>query len=183
MAQLTADELAVRCQSIELLVTDVDGVLTDGVIAIDGHGLETKHFHVRDGVGFALWHRAGKQTAVLSGRDAPAVNHRATELKISHVLQGREQKADSLRKLIDALQLSPRQVCFVGDDLPDLPALMISGLAACPADAVVEVKQAVHVVTAAPGGHGAIRDVIELILKAQGRWDDLIEVAFTAPAG
>jgi 3-deoxy-D-manno-octulosonate 8-phosphate phosphatase (KDO 8-P phosphatase) len=182
MAQLSRAELAVQCQPIELLVTDVDGVLTDGVIALDDHGLETKHFHVRDGVGFAMWHRAGKRTAILSSRYARAVDHRAAELKISHVLQGREHKGDTLRNLIDALEFSPRQVCFVGDDLPDLPALVISGLAACPADAAIEVKAAAHVVTGAPGGQGVVREVIELILKSQGRWNELIQLAFAAPA-
>jgi 3-deoxy-D-manno-octulosonate 8-phosphate phosphatase (KDO 8-P phosphatase) len=173
MAQLSWAELAVQCQPIELLVTDVDGVLTDGIIAVDDHGLETKHFHVRDGLGLALWHRAGKQTAIVSSRYARAVDLRAAELKISHVLQGREHKGNTLRNLIDALEFSPRQVCFVGDDLPDLPALLIAGLAACPADAAIEVKQAAHVVTSAPGGRGALREVIELILKFQGTWESL----------
>jgi 3-deoxy-D-manno-octulosonate 8-phosphate phosphatase (KDO 8-P phosphatase) len=173
MAQLSWAELAVQCQPIELLVTDVDGVLTDGIIAVDDHGLETKHFHVRDGLGLALWHRAGKQTAIVSSRYARAVDLRAAELKISHVLQGREHKGNTLRNLIDALEFSPRQVCFVGDDLPDLPALLIAGLAACPADAAIEVKQAAHVVTSTPGGRGVLREVIELILKFQGTWESL----------
>jgi 3-deoxy-D-manno-octulosonate 8-phosphate phosphatase (KDO 8-P phosphatase) len=181
MAPATPAELAARCQEIELLVTDVDGVLTDGVIAIDGHGLETKHFHVRDGLGFAVWHLAGKEAAILSGRQSVAVEHRAAELKIAHVLQAREQKADSLRTLIDELGLSPRQVCFMGDDLPDLPALLISGLAVCPADAAVEVKHAADFVTRARGGQGAVREVVELILKSQGKWNDLIQAAFAAP--
>src|SRR5437762_13777257 len=116
-------ELAMRCESIELLVVDVDGVLTDGVIAVDDAGVETKHFHVRDGLAYALWHRAGKQAAILSGRRAAAVDRRAAELKIAHVLQGVEGKAEPLQTLMGRLGLTPRQVCYVGDDLPDLPAL------------------------------------------------------------
>ena len=108
-----------------LLVADVDGVLTDGVIALDDNGVETKHFYVRDGMAYALWHRAGKQAAILSGRRARAVERRAAELKIAHVLQGHEQKAAPLRTLIEGLGFSPSQVCFVGDDLADLPVLRV----------------------------------------------------------
>jgi 3-deoxy-D-manno-octulosonate 8-phosphate phosphatase (KDO 8-P phosphatase) len=174
-------DLAARCQPIELLVADVDGVLTDGVIALDDQGGETKHFHVRDGMAYSLWHRAGKQAAILSGRQARAVDRRAAELKIAHVLQGHEQKSAPLRTLIEGLGLSPRQVCFVGDDLADLPALQAVGLAACPADAAAEVKNAAHLVTHAPGGKGALREVVEVILKSQGRWNELVSAAFAAP--
>src|SRR5262249_21161396 len=174
-------ELTARCEPIELLVVDVDGVLTDGVIAVDDLGVETKHFHVRDGLAYALWHRAGKQAAILSGRKAAAVEHRARELKIAHVLQGHEQKAGPLRTLIDELGLAPHQVCFVGDDLADLPALLIVGLAACPADAALEVKQAAHLITEAPGGRGTVREVVEVILKSQGAWDHLIGATRSLP--
>jgi 3-deoxy-D-manno-octulosonate 8-phosphate phosphatase (KDO 8-P phosphatase) len=173
MGQLAPAELAARCQPIELLVADVDGVLTDGVIALNGQGDETKYFHVRDGMGYALWHHSGKLSAILSGRRSAAVDHRAAELKIGHVLQGQEQKAGRLRALIEELRLRPRQVCFVGDDLADLPALLTVGLAVCPADAVDEVKSAVHFVTQAPGGQGVLREVVETILKSQGKWSDL----------
>jgi 3-deoxy-D-manno-octulosonate 8-phosphate phosphatase (KDO 8-P phosphatase) len=179
MGLLAQADLAARCQPIELLVADVDGVLTDGVIALDGAGVETKQFYVRDGMAYALWHRAGKQAAILSGRRAKAVEHRAVELKIAHVLQGHEQKAGPLRTLIEGLGFLPSQVCFVGDDLPDLPVLHTVGLAACPADAVPEVKDIAHLITKAPGGRGAVREVVEVILKAQGSWSGLI--ALTAP--
>jgi 3-deoxy-D-manno-octulosonate 8-phosphate phosphatase (KDO 8-P phosphatase) len=174
-------DLAARCQPIELLVTDVDGVLTDGMIALDDGGLETKHFYVRDGMAYALWHRAGKQAAILSGRVAQAVVHRAAELKIAHVLQGHEQKAAPLRTLIEGLGFSPSQVCFVGDDLADLPVLRVVGLAACPSDAVAEVKDVAHLITRAPGGRGAVREVVEAILKSQGMWAQLIGAAFAGP--
>jgi 3-deoxy-D-manno-octulosonate 8-phosphate phosphatase (KDO 8-P phosphatase) len=166
--------LDARCRPIELLVTDVDGVLTDGVIALDDSGVETKHFHVRDGMAFSLWHRAGKQAAILSGRRSSSVDRRASELKIAHVLQGRDEKAAPLRALLQQLGFVPRQVCFVGDDLADLPALMTVGLAACPADAVAEVKNVAHLVTQARGGRGAVREIVEAILKSQGSWNGLI---------
>ena len=138
-------ELADRSQSIELLVTDVDGVMTDGKIVLDDRGIETKHFHVRDGLAFYLWHKAGKYSAILSGRKTSAVDVRATSLKIAHVLQGYEQKEVPLRILIEQLGLLPRQVCYVGDDLPDLPAVFLMvGLAVCPADAATEVKDTAH---------------------------------------
>ena len=134
-------ELAARCDPIELLIVDVDGVLTDGVIAIDAGAWRSKHFHVRDGLGYALWHRAGKRSAILSGRRAAAVERRAAELSIAHVLQGHDAKAGPFRDLVGRLGLEPRQVCYVGDDLPDLPVLRAVGLAACPADAVAEVRE------------------------------------------
>ena len=163
-------ELAQRCQRIELLVTDVDGVMTDGRIIVDDRGVESKHFHVRDGLAFSLWHKAGKVSAILSGRKAAAVDVRAADLKIAHVLQGHEQKEVALRKLIAQLALSAYQVCYVGDDLPDLPAMAVVGLAACPADAAQEVKDAAHLITLATGGNGTIREIVEVILKAQGSW-------------
>ncbi len=176
-------DLGARCQSIELLVADVDGVLTDGALVLDDRGVETKHFHVRDGVAFGLWHRAGKRAAILSGRRAAAVERRARELGIAHVLQGHDAKVDPFRVLITQLGLTERQVCYVGDDLPDLPVLRSAGLAACPADAVAEVKSAAHLITGAAGGRGVIREIIEVILKSQGKWNDLIADAFMAAAG
>jgi 3-deoxy-D-manno-octulosonate 8-phosphate phosphatase (KDO 8-P phosphatase) len=163
-------KLAERCQPIELLIVDVDGVLTDGVIAVDDRGQETKHFHVRDGLAFALWHQAGKRSAILSGRRTTAVEHRAAELKIPHVIQGVAEKGGPFRALVDELGLAPGQVCFIGDDLPDLAVLRAVGLAACPADAADEVRDTVHFVARAPGGRGAVREVVEVILKTQGKW-------------
>jgi 3-deoxy-D-manno-octulosonate 8-phosphate phosphatase (KDO 8-P phosphatase) len=181
MSLRSSADLAERCQPIELLVTDVDGVMTDGKIVLDDHGIETKNFHVRDGLAFSLWHKAGKQAAILSGRKTAAVDLRAASLKIAHVLQGHEQKEAPLRSLIKQLGLSPRQVCYVGDDLPDLPALLIVGLAACPADAAAEVKDSVHLITHAQGGNGSIREIVEIVLKAQGKWMKLTGAAAAAP--
>ncbi|GAC1470067.1 MAG: hypothetical protein NVSMB9_14740 [Isosphaeraceae bacterium] len=167
--------LASRCAPIELLLVDVDGVLTDGVIVLDDRGVETKHFHVRDGSAFHLWRKAGKRAAILSGRWAPVVDRRAAELGIAPVIQGAANKGAPFRALIDRLGLDARQVCYVGDDLPDIPVLVAVGLAVCPADAAVEVRRVAHVVTSARGGQGAVREVVELILKQQGSWDRLLE--------
>jgi 3-deoxy-D-manno-octulosonate 8-phosphate phosphatase (KDO 8-P phosphatase) len=167
-------ELAERCRAIELLVADVDGVMTDGRIVLDDRGVEIKYFHVRDGLAFSLWHKAGKKSAILSGRKAPAVSFRAADLKIPHVFLGYEQKEAPLRTLTTQLRLSLHQVCYVGDDLPDLAPLLAVGLAACPADAAAEVKAAAHLITQARGGCGTIREIVELILKSQGTWLNLI---------
>jgi 3-deoxy-D-manno-octulosonate 8-phosphate phosphatase (KDO 8-P phosphatase) len=155
-------------------VVDVDGVLTDGVIALDDRGVETKHFHVRDGSAIALWRKAGKHAAILSGRRAHAVDLRAAELGIAPVVQGAGEKGEPFRAIVAGFGLDARQACYMGDDLADLPAVRAAGLTACPADAALEVRCAVHYVALAPGGRGAIREVVELVLKHQGVWDRLI---------
>ena len=173
--------LAARCAPVALLLVDVDGVLTDGVIALDDRGVETKHFHVRDGSAFALWRKAGKRAAILSGRWAPLVDRRAAELGIAPVIQGAAEKAGPFRALIADLGLDARQVCYMGDDLADLPVLGSVGLAACPADAAPEVRRVARFVTRADGGRGAVREVVEMVLKNQGVWDRLLE-PFLTPA-
>jgi 3-deoxy-D-manno-octulosonate 8-phosphate phosphatase (KDO 8-P phosphatase) len=179
MALRASVDLLARCAPIELLVVDVDGVLTDGVIVVDDHGVESKNFHVRDGVAYSLWHRAGKRSAILSGRKAAVVEHRAAELKIGHVYQGLAEKGEVFRSLLAELGLEARQACFVGDDLVDLPVLRAVGLAVCPSDAAPEVHETAHLVTGAIGGRGVIREVIEVILKVQGLWHGLCDPYFS----
>ena len=159
-----------RLRRVELLVLDVDGVLTDGSIIVDDHGVESKRFHVRDGAAIALWHKSGKRTAILSGRAARCVDRRAAELKIAPVVQGSSDKGRDLSVILRDLGLQPDQVGFMGDDLADLPALGLAGFAACPADAAAEVRRAVDLITDAPGGRGAVREVIERLMRAQGTW-------------
>ena len=174
-------DLAARCGPIELLLVDVDGVLTDGVIAIDDQGVETKHFYVRDGGAINLWRKAEKRVAILSGRRAPLVDFRAAELGIAPVIQGAADKGPPFRGLLAELGLDASQVCYMGDDLPDLPVLASVGLSACPSDAAPEVRRLARVVTQSPGGRGAVREVVELLLKHQGHWEQLI-AAYLTPA-
>ena len=176
-----SDDLRERCARIELLIVDVDGVLTDGRIVVDDRGVETKNFHVRDGLGLAVWRRAGKRSAILSGRSAQVVDRRAEELKIDRVYQGVEDKGGALRSLLEELALEPERACYVGDDLNDLPALLAVGLAACPADAVAEVRRAAQLTTRAAGGKGVVREVVETIMMAQGLWRAACE-SYRTPA-
>lgn len=173
---MNESEWVSRANAIDVVVLDVDGVLTDGVIALDDNGVETKNFFVRDGGAIVLWRRAGHRAAILSGRSARCVEHRARELGIAPVIQGSIDKGPRFAALLDELAIEPKQVCYIGDDLADLPVLTWPGLglAACPADAVPEVLATVHFICAAHGGRGAVRGLIEAILRAQGSWDQLV---------
>ena len=165
--------LAERCAAIELLVLDVDGVMTDGSIHVDDNGVETKVFHVRDGAGIAYWKRLGKRVAIISGRSCRAVDHRAAELGIDRLYQGRLDKRPVLEEVLRLENLSAHQACVMGDDLADIPALKMAGLAVTVADAVAEVKAVVDHVTQRSGGCGAVREVIGWLLQAQGRWTEV----------
>lgn len=167
-------ELSARASAIELLLLDVDGVLTDGSVVYLDDGRELKRFHVRDGSGLKLWHAAGKRSAIVSGRRSPAVERRAAELGISPVLQGRDDKTAALEEILAATGLKPEQVCAIGDDLPDVPVLRKCGLGVAVADACREARDAAHYVTAVPGGRGAVRDAIEWLLKLRGEWDGAV---------
>ena len=161
-----------RCSAIELLILDVDGVLTDGGIAYGHPELEIKQFHVRDGSGLHLWHRAGKRTGLITGRSSPVVERRAAELGIARVVQGTADKLAAYERLLAEMGLPAEAVCYVGDDVPDVPVLRACGLAAAVADACAEARAVAHYVTRKPGGHGAVRETIELILRCQGQWPD-----------
>lgn len=167
--------IAERSRLVQGLVVDVDGVLTDGFVHVDDQGVETKTYSVRDGSGIHLWRRAGLRIGILSGRYAKNVEIRAKELGISPVVQGQPRKAQPFLDIAADWGLRPEQICYIGDDVADLPALRQAGLACCPADAVAEVRSSVHWVTPSLGGRGAVREVIELILKNQGRWEELIQ--------
>jgi len=164
-----------RCQSIRLILSDVDGVLTDGGIVFDGQGMEIKRFHVRDGLGIRLWRAAGYRFGLITHRSSQIVKLRAAELNIDVLRQGTEDKLAAMESVLKEWRLQPQQVCYIGDDLPDLPPLRYAGLGVAVADAAAELRQVAHYVTALPGGAGAVRETIEMILKAQGRWDELIQ--------
>jgi YrbI family 3-deoxy-D-manno-octulosonate 8-phosphate phosphatase len=163
-----------RCRKIELIFSDVDGVLTDGGVLYDNQGIEIKKFHIRDGLGIRLWQRAGFRFGVLTARTSHIVKLRAAELNVEIVRQGFEDKLPVAKEAIAELDLSPEQVCHIGDDLTDLPVLRYVGLGIAVADAVEEVRDAAAYVTQAPGGRGAVREAIELLLKSKNRWEDLI---------
>ena len=168
-------KIAERCQPIELILSDVDGVLTDGAVIFNNQGIETKQFHIRDGSGIKLWQRAGYRFGVVTGRSSHIVEVRCAELGIEIIRQGMERKTSVVAEITRDLGLTLGQVCFIGDDLPDLPVLRQVGLAVAVADACAEVRGVAHHVTSAHGGRGAVREAIELVLKSQGRWNDLIQ--------
>jgi 3-deoxy-D-manno-octulosonate 8-phosphate phosphatase (KDO 8-P phosphatase) len=164
-----------RFARIELLLLDVDGVLTDGSVVFTDAGQEIKAFHVRDGSGIKYWRRSGKRVAILSGRTSPVVTRRAAELGIDLVVQGADNKLLALARMLSDAGLRPDQVCAVGDDLPDLPVLTHCGLAVAVADAVPELKESADLVTTLPGGRGAAREAIEWLMRGQGTWDATLD--------
>jgi YrbI family 3-deoxy-D-manno-octulosonate 8-phosphate phosphatase len=164
-----------RCRPIRLILSDVDGVLTDGGIEFDNQGIETKRFHVRDGMGIRLWKKAGCRFGLITHRSSNIVKMRVAELGIEIVRQGVDDKLTAVRAVLAELKLTPAQTCYLGDDLPDLPVVRAVGFGVAVADACGELRQAAHHVTTLPGGAGAVRETIELILKAQSRWEDLIQ--------
>jgi 3-deoxy-D-manno-octulosonate 8-phosphate phosphatase (KDO 8-P phosphatase) len=167
--------LQARCAAIDLLIVDVDGVLTDGGIIYSDDGAELKQFHVRDGSGLKIWQFVGKRAALITGRRSRVVEVRAAELGIDPVVQGAADKLPAYRDLLGAGGWRPEQVAFVGDDVPDLVVLRNCGLAVAVADACPEVIADAHYVTRAAGGRGAVREAVELILRCQGHWQAVVE--------
>jgi len=164
----------IRCQNVELILSDVDGVLTDGGVIFNNEGIETKQFHIHDGLGIKLWQRAGYKFGIVTARNSHIVKVRSAELGIEIVRQGFEDKLSKVREIIEQQGLQPEQACFIGDDLTDLPAIKGLGFGVAVLDAAEEVREAAHFVTRLGGGRGAVRETIEFILKAKNRWNDLI---------
>ncbi|MCX6640160.1 MAG: HAD hydrolase family protein [bacterium] len=167
-------ELRERIKPIRLLLMDVDGTLTDGKLYYSADWVETKAFDVRDGFGIYLLHIYGLKSGIITGRESKIVTERARELDVKIVYQGRFDKAKVLEDVKRKQNLSEREIAYVGDDLFDLPLLLKVGFSAAPADAHPEVRRQVHYVAQNQGGRGAVREIIELILKAQGYWDDVL---------
>ena len=164
-----------RASKIRMLVLDVDGVLTDGKLFFDHAGNEMKAFHTRDGLGMKALQRSGIEVAVITGRKSEAVAHRMAQLGIEHVYQGREDKLNAFLHLLDATGLDPHQVCFAGDDWIDLPVLLRAGLAVSVADAEERVRESAHYITSRNGGDGAVREICNMILSAQGKDKDILD--------
>lgn len=167
-------KLDARIQKIELILSDVDGVLTDGGLIYGHDGRDIKRFHVRDGLGIKIWKTAGFHFGLVTARTSHVVKVRAAELGIDLVRQGHEEKFPVVEQIVKDLGLSLEQLCYIGDDLADLACIQAAGLGATVADGVNEVKAAAALVTKTPGGEGAVRELIETILKGQKRWDDLV---------
>jgi 3-deoxy-D-manno-octulosonate 8-phosphate phosphatase (KDO 8-P phosphatase) len=168
------NEMNVNLADIEMLAMDVDGVLTDGTLIINGDGTESKSFNSLDGHGIRMWQRAGLKVALISGRASVPTTLRAEQLQIEHVFQDCHHKLPVFEKLLGQLGLSPDKVAYIGDDVTDLPVIRCAGLGVTVANAVDEVKQYADYVTTRPGGSGAVREVIEYILKNSGRWQPLL---------
>lgn len=159
---------------IELLILDVDGVLTDGRIVIDDLGCETKSFHARDGMGVTLWRRSGREVAIITGRRSLVVTHRARELGIKHVYQGWSDKAAALEHLLETVDIGAERAAHIGDDLPDLPIMHRIGYPIAVADAAPAVRETAAFVTEQRGGRGAVREAIEHLLSATGDLETMI---------
>lgn len=163
-----------RGQKIKLVVLDVDGVLTSGQIIFGREGELMKKFHAQDGLGITLAHKADLKVAIITGRESQMVNLRSAELNITDVYQGSMNKLQALAELMDKYGLIPEQIAYVGDDLNDLPVMIRVGLPCAVVNAAPEVKQHAQLITKHAGGNGAVREVIEYILKAQGKWENII---------
>ena len=161
--------MGIRC-----LVLDVDGVLTKGDITYTSSGEELKTFHAKDGMGLAIAHSMGLQTAIITGRTSPIVERRAKELNISHIQMGSHNKSVGLQVVLDTLQLEAHEVAYMGDDLNDLGVMSRVGLAMTPQDGVAEIKDIAHYICQANGGEGAVREAVEYILKREGLWEEAV---------
>jgi 3-deoxy-D-manno-octulosonate 8-phosphate phosphatase (KDO 8-P phosphatase) len=170
-----ADHARASLPSISMIVFDVDGTLTDGGLVYDSTGGEIKRFHVRDGFAFTAALSVGVKIGVITARQSPIVTRRMAELNVPFVMQGQRDKKIAIETLCQQAGLLPEQVAYVGDDILDLPALLMCGYPIAVADAVEEVKYVAKYVTQLPGGHGAARDAIEHILKAQGKWEAVVD--------
>ncbi|MCA8957293.1 MAG: HAD hydrolase family protein [Planctomycetes bacterium] len=174
MTAQPAPVAAEKLTKIRFLLTDVDGVLTNGDLHYDHAGNESKVFHVLDGAGFAYWHRAGFASGFLSGRPCAAVEHRARHLKIHEVHLGNLDKLPVLLDIAARWELQLDEIAYIGDDLLDLAVLRQVGLAVTVPNGRPEVHAAADFITATPGGRGVVREVVEMLLKAKGMWDEVV---------
>lgn len=160
-----------RIKKIKVLVVDIDGVMTDGRIVYSGYGDELRFFDVQDGFGITLINRAGIKTVIVTAGKSKIVKHRARDLKVSKTYHGFMNKIEAFTDLMKHFNVTPEEVCFIGDDLIDIPILKRAGLAVVVPNAMAEVKKYAHIITENKGGRGAVREICDLILKTQGKWD------------
>ncbi len=168
------DEITARAQRIRLILMDCDGVLTDGRIILLPDGEDIKFFFSQDGQGVKLAAQAGLRTGIITTRQSRVLARRVKEMHAHHLYQNAEDKLQAYEDVLQRENLTDDEVAYIGDDLPDLPVMRRVGLAIAVANAVREVKEAAHWITKRPGGRGGVRDAVELILKAQGKWDEIV---------
>jgi 3-deoxy-D-manno-octulosonate 8-phosphate phosphatase (KDO 8-P phosphatase) len=167
--------LANACSKIELILSDVDGVMTDGGIQLLDDGTQFVKFHIRDGMGVRLWREAGKRFGIVTGRKLDSIRKRAEDLWLDIIRLGIDDKLPAVDELAAEFNITREQVCYIGDDLLDLKTIQSVGLGVAVADAVEDVRKAAKYTTSVPGGQAAVREVIELILKNTGRWEDVLK--------
>ena len=175
-------DLEDRLRGIRMLLLDVDGVLTDGMVMWDNNGIEQKAFHIRDGLGIKLWAKSGGLTGIVTGRSSHVVEVRAGELDIGIVRQGVTDKKAAVQAILEEHHLAWSETAFVGDDLPDLACVMACGIGVAVADACLDLRQAADLVTTAGGGRGAVREVVERLLRARGVWEASVRRYQLGPA-
>ncbi|MEO1527298.1 MAG: HAD hydrolase family protein [Planctomycetota bacterium] len=168
-AKLQSD--AQVAESITCILSDVDGVMTDGRLIYHSGGEETKAFHARDGLAIKMWMAAGFSFGIVTARKSPIIDRRSSELGIAHVAQGSDAKVEKAETLLGEIGCDLTNVCYIGDDLPDIPVMTRSGLAAAPADAATDAREAAQWVLRSRGGEGAVREVIERLMRAKGCWN------------
>lgn len=159
-----------RAKKIKILIVDIDGVMTDGRIIYSGYGDELRFFDVQDGFGITLLNRAGIKTIIITAGKSKTVRHRARDLKITKVYNGFLEKTGAFDDILKRFDVTPEEICFIGDDLIDIPILKRVGFAVAVNNAVDEVKKSAHHITASKGGRGAVRETCDLLLKSQGKW-------------
>ncbi|MDD5428235.1 MAG: HAD-IIIA family hydrolase [Candidatus Omnitrophica bacterium] len=164
-------EILEKAKLVKALIVDIDGVMTDGRIVYSGYGEELKFFDVQDGLGMTLLNRAGIKTIIITAKKSKIVKHRARDLKVAKAYQGFIDKTIPFNDALKTFGLKPEEICFVGDDLIDIPVLKRVGFAVAVPNAVEEVRSSAHLVTSNKGGRGAVREICDLILKAQNKWD------------
>jgi len=176
---LPAHQIELRARRLKLLLLDVDGVLTDGTVVMGSESGEAKAFSIRDGAAMVWAQKSGLAVGFLTGRPSEATNRRAFELGVEIVVNSGPDKREGFDQILRSRRITDLEVAYMGDDLLDLPVLRRAGLSAAPADAAEEVRAAVHLVTRHGGGKGAVREFIELLLKARGSWDALVRALST----
>ncbi|MBU0692491.1 HAD hydrolase family protein [bacterium] len=170
-----SEEIRTRLSNLQLLLMDVDGVLTDGRVIMADDGVESKQFSTRDGFGLFWIRKTGVKTGVISGRSSPATEQRCKNLRLDEIHLGQTKKLPVFESIVRKMSLNPMHIAFIGDDLIDLPVMKRCGISACPMDAHEEVLRHVDIILPAPGGHGAARYFVDLYLHAAGHWDSSIK--------